>query len=69
MSVSVLNRYSCQVHAPFISLTTSLTFSLLDLYEPKVYAYSLAAGLMSGEGLGGVINALFAVIGIDGSKC
>lgn len=34
----------------------------------ELYAYSLAAGLMSGEGLGGVVNALFAVLGIDGSK-
>jgi hypothetical protein len=34
-----------------------------------VYAYSLAAGLMSGEGLGGVLNALFSVAGIGGKKC
>lgn len=31
-----------------------------------MYAYSLAAGLSSGEGIGGVINALFQVAGISG---
>lgn len=34
----------------------------------ETYAYSLAAGLMSGEGLGGVLNALFSVAGIGGQK-
>jgi len=32
------------------------------------YAYSIAAGACAGEGIGGVINALFEVIGIAGSK-
>lgn len=31
------------------------------------YAYSLAAGLAAGEGIGGVINALFQVAGISGN--
>ncbi|CZT00208.1 related to permeases-unknown function [Rhynchosporium agropyri] len=32
------------------------------------YAYSIAAGACAGEGIGGVVNALFEVIGIAGSK-
>jgi len=32
------------------------------------YAYSIAAGACAGEGIGGVINALFEVVGIAGSK-
>ncbi|KAI8456543.1 putative oligopeptide transporter [Phakopsora pachyrhizi] len=32
------------------------------------YAYSLAAGMMSGEGLGGVVNAVFSIAEIDGQK-
>ncbi|KAL2060678.1 hypothetical protein VTL71DRAFT_9319 [Oculimacula yallundae] len=32
------------------------------------YAYSIAAGACAGEGIGGVINALFEVVGIPGSK-
>ncbi|CCG82772.1 Putative uncharacterized protein [Taphrina deformans PYCC 5710] len=31
------------------------------------YAYSLAAGLSAGEGIGGVVNALFQVAGISGT--
>lgn len=32
------------------------------------YAYSIAAGACAGEGIGGVINALFQVVGISGDK-
>ncbi|KAL8292838.1 hypothetical protein RQP46_000532 [Phenoliferia psychrophenolica] len=32
-----------------------------------LWAFPLAAGMMAGEGLGGVVNALFVVVGIDGS--
>lgn len=32
------------------------------------YGYAIAAGLISGEGIGGVINAIFQVAGIDGGK-
>jgi uncharacterized oligopeptide transporter (OPT) family protein len=34
----------------------------------NVYAYSIAAGLAAGEGIGGVVNALFQVIGIAGEE-
>lgn len=33
-----------------------------------VYAYGIAAGGIAGEGLGGVINAIFTIAGIDGTK-
>ena len=32
----------------------------------EVYGYAVAAGLIAGEGIGGVINAIFQVIGISG---
>lgn len=38
--------------------------------SPKSYdllAFPIAAGGIAGEGLGGVVNALFVVVGIDGS--
>ncbi|KAG0151242.1 hypothetical protein CROQUDRAFT_712984 [Cronartium quercuum f. sp. fusiforme G11] len=57
-------------YASAMAVASVLTFlwqrKSIRTYE--LYAYSLAAGLMSGEGLGGVVNALFAVAGIDGSK-
>ncbi|ORY82431.1 oligopeptide transporter [Protomyces lactucae-debilis] len=34
----------------------------------NIYAYSIAAGLAAGEGIGGVVNALFQVIGIAGEE-
>jgi uncharacterized oligopeptide transporter (OPT) family protein len=34
-----------------------------------VYGYAVAAGLIAGEGIGGVINAIFEVAGISGDKC
>ncbi|KAF2643086.1 oligopeptide transporter [Massarina eburnea CBS 473.64] len=33
-----------------------------------VYGYAIAAGLIAGEGIGGVINAVFQVAGISGDK-
>ncbi|ESK88593.1 oligopeptide transporter [Moniliophthora roreri MCA 2997] len=33
-----------------------------------LYMFAVAAGLLAGEGLGGVFNALLAVIGVDGGK-
>ncbi|KAK7462797.1 hypothetical protein VKT23_007378 [Stygiomarasmius scandens] len=33
-----------------------------------MYMFAIAAGLLAGEGLGGVFNALLAVIGVDGGK-
>jgi len=33
-----------------------------------MYMFAIAAGLLAGEGLGGVFNALLAVIGVDGGS-
>lgn len=33
-----------------------------------MYGFPLAAGLVAGEGIGGVMDALLAVAGVDGSK-
>jgi len=33
----------------------------------ELYGFPLAAGLVAGEGMGGVMNALLAVAGVDGS--
>lgn len=33
-----------------------------------IYGYAVAAGLIAGEGIGGVINAVFQIAGISGSK-
>ncbi|KAG6846138.1 hypothetical protein H0H93_015782 [Arthromyces matolae] len=33
-----------------------------------MYMFAVAAGLVAGEGLGGVFQALLAIIGVDGSK-
>ncbi|KAL0567705.1 hypothetical protein V5O48_014290 [Marasmius crinis-equi] len=33
-----------------------------------LYMFAIAASLLAGEGLGGVFNALLAVIGVDGGK-
>ncbi|KAF3901992.1 hypothetical protein ABW21_db0209393 [Orbilia brochopaga] len=34
----------------------------------EIYCFSIAAGLLAGEGIGGVINALFQVVGISGNS-
>lgn len=31
-----------------------------------IYGYAVAAGLIAGEGIGGVVNAIFQVAGISG---
>lgn len=31
-----------------------------------IYGYAIAAGLIAGEGIGGVINAIFQIAGISG---
>lgn len=33
-----------------------------------MYMFAVSAGLLAGEGLGGVLQALLAVVGVDGSK-
>ncbi|KAF2146337.1 uncharacterized protein K452DRAFT_109136 [Aplosporella prunicola CBS 121167] len=33
-----------------------------------IYGYAIAAGLISGEGIGGVVNAIFQIAGISGDK-
>jgi uncharacterized oligopeptide transporter (OPT) family protein len=33
-----------------------------------MYAFSVAAGLIAGEGLGGVVNAALTLGGVDGLK-
>lgn len=33
-----------------------------------IYGYAVAAGLIAGEGIGGVVNAIFQVAGISGDK-
>ena len=32
----------------------------------EIFGYAIAAGFIAGEGIGGVINAVFQVAGIDG---
>lgn len=32
----------------------------------EMYGFALAAGLVAGEGIGGVLNAILAVAGVDG---
>jgi uncharacterized oligopeptide transporter (OPT) family protein len=34
----------------------------------ETYAFSVAAGLVAGEGLGGVVNAALTLGGVDGTK-
>lgn len=34
----------------------------------ELYAYSVAAGMIAGEGLGGVVNAIITIAGADGEK-
>jgi len=34
----------------------------------EMYMFAISAGLLAGEGLGGVLQALLAVAGVDGSK-
>jgi len=34
----------------------------------ETYMFAVSAGLLAGEGLGGVFQALLAVAGVDGSK-
>lgn len=31
-----------------------------------IYGYAIAAGLIAGEGIGGVVNAIFQIAGISG---
>jgi uncharacterized oligopeptide transporter (OPT) family protein len=33
-----------------------------------MYMFAVSAGMLAGEGLGGVLQALLAVVGVDGSK-
>ncbi|EFP84727.2 hypothetical protein PGT21_006799 [Puccinia graminis f. sp. tritici] len=57
-------------YASAMALASILTYFWKKKFNRTydIYAYSLAAGLMSGEGLGGVLNALFSVAGIGGKK-
>ena len=48
-----------------VSLKTSnLTITLLTISS----GYAIAAGLIAGEGIGGVINAVFQIAGISGPE-
>ncbi|KDN36291.1 OPT-domain-containing protein [Tilletiaria anomala UBC 951] len=59
-----------QVYYP-IAMAVGATFSFLwqrkNLRNWDTYAYVLAAGLVCGEGLGGVFNAVLQIAGVSGS--
>ncbi|KNZ80112.1 Putative oligopeptide transporter [Termitomyces sp. J132] len=55
-----------------IAMVAGCTFNVLWRRSNPVgfdmYMFAVAAGLVAGEGLGGVFQALLAIIGVDGSK-
>ncbi|KAG7095440.1 hypothetical protein E1B28_006189 [Marasmius oreades] len=60
-----------QVYYPLAMAVGSVINYFWQKRNPKhhdIYMFAVAAGLLAGEGLGGVFNALLAVIGVDGSK-
>jgi len=42
-------------------------WSRKDVASYDMYMFAVAAGLVAGEGIGGVLQALLAVAGVDGS--
>ncbi|KAK2461174.1 hypothetical protein APHAL10511_006701 [Amanita phalloides] len=44
------------------------TWSKTNMASYDMYMFAVAAGLVAGEGLGGVFQALLAIAGVDGSK-
>ncbi|KAK1226738.1 hypothetical protein PQX77_010283 [Marasmius sp. AFHP31] len=59
-----------QVFYPIAMAVGSVINYFWQKRNPKshdLYMFAISAGLLAGEGLGGVFNALLAVIGVDGS--
>ncbi|KAL0576390.1 hypothetical protein V5O48_005579 [Marasmius crinis-equi] len=60
-----------QVFYPLAMAVGSVINYYWQKRNPKnhdIYMFAVSAGLLAGEGLGGVFNALLAVIGVDGGK-
>lgn len=58
---------------PTVYCTATLVGSIISFIWQKrnrrqfdVYAYAIAAGFIAGEGIGGVVNAIFQIAGIGG---
>ncbi|KZF20443.1 OPT superfamily oligopeptide transporter [Xylona heveae TC161] len=51
-----------------IGSTASYIWAKKSPVKFDIYCYAVAAGLIAGEGIGGVINAIFQVAGISGDK-
>ncbi|KAF8182073.1 oligopeptide transporter [Pholiota molesta] len=55
-----------------IAMAVGSTFNFIwQIRNPgsfDMYMFAVAAGMLAGEGLGGVFQALLAVVGVDGSK-
>lgn len=53
-----------------IGSTFNFFWQIRSLASFDMYMFAVAAGMLAGEGLGGVFQALLAVAGVDGSsKC
>ncbi len=52
--------------AMVIGAITAFFWARLKPKHFDIYAYAVAAGLIAGEGIGGVVNAVFQVAGISG---
>ena len=54
--------------AMVIGATISHFWAKKNAVQFDTYCYAVAAGLISGEGIGGVVNAIFQIAGIAGDK-
>ena len=54
--------------AMIIGATISYVWAKRNAAQFDMYCYAVAAGLISGEGIGGVVNAIFQIAGISGDK-
>jgi uncharacterized oligopeptide transporter (OPT) family protein len=50
-----------------IGATVAVIWAKKNPQHFDIYGYAVAAGLIAGEGIGGVINAIFQIVGISGS--
>ena len=52
--------------AMLIGAVFALAWTRMNPEAFEVYGYAVAAGFMSGEGIGGVVNALLQILGWSG---
>ncbi|KAM5442932.1 hypothetical protein MferCBS31731_001804 [Microsporum ferrugineum] len=54
--------------AMLIGTVITMAWKRKNMKSFEAYGYAVAAGFMAGEGIGGVINAILTIIGLDGER-